>query len=585
MPKKEKKAPKEQEKAPEPKDFLPDEVAAWKALMESAPPKPKGKPTPEVQAKMKAQKDAEKQFLDGVSARIGLAAGPAFKKALTAAVEMAGDSSTSAEHLQPPSGTRDFFPEEMRERNWLFGNMREVSRCFGFQEYDAPVLESVALYERKAGEEISEQMYNFTDKEGARVTLRPEMTPSLARMILLRTNLADGTVKDTLPVKWFSIPQCWRFETTQRGRKREHYQWNVDIAGVTDITAELEVLAAAVAFFQSVDIGPDIVGFKINSRKVLESLLFQLGIKKTKERDLFAEVCVIIDKLDKIGPDGVKEELSRIGVDENTADSILAAMASKSIDELASLCQGVDPESVSEMRRLFDLAESYGIADYLIFDASVVRGLAYYTGIVFECFDRRGELRAICGGGRYDRLLSLYGSPTDKDTGEYKWTIPCVGFGFGDCVIMELLRDLKKVASPKRNVDYLVAAYKPAMYGAATRVAAMLRQSGATVDLYPLDKKPRWVFDYANKVGAARVAYVAPNEWDKGCVRFKDMDAKEGDGKEVDVPIEQIGANIDSFFGGGGAGGSSALSGEAAAELARAKARIAELTKRVEALE
>ena len=290
MPKKEKKkAPQAQEKAPEPTDFQADEVETWKALMASALPKPKGKPSTEEQAAMKEQKTKEQAFLATVSARVGLPAGPAFKKALTAAVETVGDGATvSAEHLQPPSGTRDFFPDEMRERNWLFGNMREVSRQFGFQEYDAPVLENVALYERKAGEEITEQMYNFIDKEGAGVTLRPEMTPSLARMILLRTNLADGAVKDTLPIKWFSIPQCWRFETTQRGRKREHYQWNVDIAGVTEITAELEVLAAAAAFFQSVGIGPDIVGFKINSRKVLESLLFQLGIKKTKERDLFS---------------------------------------------------------------------------------------------------------------------------------------------------------------------------------------------------------------------------------------------------------------------------------------------------------
>lgn len=291
---------------------------------------------------------------------------------------------------------------------------------------------------------------------------------------------------------------------------------------------------------------------------------------------------MIIDKLDKIGPDGVKEELSRIGVDDKTADAILAAMASKTIDELAALCKGVDPESVNEMRRLFDLAESYGIAEYLIFDASVVRGLAYYTGIVFECFDRRGELRAICGGGRYDRLLSLYGSPKDDTTGEYKWTIPCVGFGFGDCVIMELLRDLNKVAAPARNVDYVVAAFKPEMFGAATRVAAALRKSGASVDLLPQHKKARWAFDYANKVGAGRMAYVAPDEWEKGCVRFKDLRTKEGDGvKEVDVPVDQI-ADIESFFGGGGSAG---LSSEVAKELEKAKARIAELTQRVAKLE
>ena len=176
-----KKAP---ENAPEIEDFQPEEVAGWKALLENAPPRPNGKPTPEAQVKMKQQKRAEKLFLDGVSARVGLPAGPAFKKALTAAVKMSSDSPISAEYLQPPSGTRDFFPEEMRERNWLFGNMREVARRFGFQEYDAPVLESVALFERSYGEEITEQMYNFVDKDGKNVTLRPEMTPSLARMIL-----------------------------------------------------------------------------------------------------------------------------------------------------------------------------------------------------------------------------------------------------------------------------------------------------------------------------------------------------------------------------------------------------------------
>eukprot|EP01048_Picozoa_sp_COSAG05_P021117 COSAG05_NODE_3788_length_1836_cov_1.213011_2_plen_192_part_00 len=167
---------------------------------------------------------------------------------------------------------------------------------------------------------------------------------------------------------------------------------------------------------------------------------------------MFAKTCIIIDKLDKIGPDGVKEELAAIGVDGATADTILKAMASKSIEELAGLCEGIDTECVDEMRRVFDLAKDYGFADYLIFDASVVRGLAYYTGIVFECFDRRGVLRAICGGGRYDRLMSLYGSPKDEQ-GEYKWTVPCVGFGFGDCVIMELLRDLKIMPSLSRTVS------------------------------------------------------------------------------------------------------------------------------------
>lgn len=230
-------------------------------------------------------------------------------------------------YLDGPSGTRDFYPEDMRVQNWLFGHMKETARLFGFKEYDAPVLEHVQLYERKAGEEIVDQMYAFTDKEGDRVTLRPEMTPSLARLVLNRTNLQTGEVQyeGGLPLKWFSIPQCWRFETTQRGRKREHYQWNMDIVGVPHVNAEVELLAAACDFFKRIGICADAVGIKVNSRAVLETLLAKYGIKKVAGgEDTFAKVCVIIDKLDKIGDDAVVCLLGEAGVGSTTAFEILA---------------------------------------------------------------------------------------------------------------------------------------------------------------------------------------------------------------------------------------------------------------------
>ena len=251
-------------------EFTANELTEFETL----PAPVKGKPTPEQKAGLLRRK----AFLAGVAKRLNSSA-KAVEKGLLAAAQTV-ETGPPAD-LCPCPGTRDMFPDEMRERTWLFAHFRDCGIRFGFQEYDAPVLENVALYERKAGEEITQQMYNFVDKEGNGVTLRPEMTPSLARMVLLRTNLANGQVKELLPIKWFSIPQCWRFETTQRGRKREHYQWNMDIVGVSDITAEVELLAAITAFFRGVGIGPEIVGIKINSRKVLESLLFQLGIKKT----------------------------------------------------------------------------------------------------------------------------------------------------------------------------------------------------------------------------------------------------------------------------------------------------------------
>jgi histidyl-tRNA synthetase len=336
---------------------------------------------------------------------------------------------------EPPSGTRDFFPEHMRVRKWLFSHFREVARQFAFLEYDAPVLERTRLWQLKARkaaeaqgidpeqmeqEEIFGQMYNFVDKDEKEVTLRPEMTPTLARMIL---SLGDRFLK---PVKWYSLPQCWRFETVQRGRKREHFQWNMDIIGEPSIAAEVELLAAVTTFFKSVGVTSEDVGIKVNSRKVLSTILSKYGVSQGD----FNSVCVIVDKLDKIGADATVELLINNGVNgmpEAAARSIVESLSLKTIDDLRALTGEHGKEAVDDLENLFQIAGEYGFGDWLYFDASVVRGLGYYTGVVFEGFDRKGELRAICGGGRYDKLLSTYGS---------KEVVPACGFGFGDCVIM-----------------------------------------------------------------------------------------------------------------------------------------------------
>jgi histidyl-tRNA synthetase len=444
--------------------------------------------------------------------------------------------------LEPPSGTRDFPPEEYRIQTWLFDQFHATARSFGFQQYDAPVLEHVELYERKAGEEITGQMYAFTDQEGARVTLRPEMTPTLARMVLNKTNLQTGEVRVPLPLKWYSIPQCWRFETTQRGRKREHYQWNMDIVGVEHVHAELELLAAAVAFFERVGITSADVGIKVNSRAVLEALLAKHGIQKgsknEKGEDIFAKACVIIDKLDKIGSEAVTGMLGEdVNVKPEAAADILLALEAKSIDELSNQLgtAGKDNAAIQDLKRLFELAVDYGISDYLVLDASVVRGLAYYTGIVWEAFDRRGQLRAIMGGGRYDRLLELYGGA--------KCQIPCVGFGFGDCVIMELLKECNKLPIVSSGLDYVVCAYSPELYGAASKIAAGLRKSGKSVDLMPTPKKKvANSFKHADVAGAQRMVFVAPSEIEKGVVRVKDLRTKDkhGESIQVDCPLDQL---------------------------------------------
>jgi histidyl-tRNA synthetase len=519
--------------------FTEEQIAEWASFG----PKLKGKPTPEQQfaaqerkkkcSEMKARLAKEMNDPDNWTEK-------KIEKELDRLVEEGLESAAARPaYLDGPSGTRDFYPAEMRVQNWLFDNFREAAKAFGFQEYDAPVLENVELYKRKAGEEIVDQMYAFTDKEGYHVTLRPEMTPTLARLVLGKTNLQTGEVRLTLPLKWFSIPQCWRFETTQRGRKREHYQWNMDIVGVDHVHAEVELLAAACFFFQRIGIGPDVVGIKVNSRAVLEAVLAKHGIEKGKKDadggDIFEQVCVIIDKLDKIGGPAVTELLGEIGVDSESAAEILKALEAPSVEELANQV-GTDSEAVNQVKRLFELADQYGFGDYLIFDASVVRGLAYYTGVVWEAFDRRGELRAIMGGGRYDRLLEKYGGEKCK--------IPCVGFGFGDCVIMELLKECGKVPDfASAGPDYVVCAFSPDLYGTAANISWKLRMTGATVDLMPTPKKKVAAsFKHADQTGARRMVFVAPDEIEKGVVRIKDLRTKDKNGEsiQVDCPLDAL---------------------------------------------
>lgn len=429
--------------------------------------------------------------------------------------------------LDPPSGTRDFYPDEYRLQTWLFGNFHAAARASGFELFDAPVLERQELYKRKAGEEITSQMYGFVDGDGEEVTLRPEMTPTLARMVLGRAN------SQILPLKWYSIPQCWRYEAIQRGRKREHYQWNVDIIGCRSVTAEVELLATAIDFFRRVGVTNSDVRIKVNSRKVMGDVLTASGVPA----DSFAPVCVILDKLDKIGAPAVEEQLLTVtNLPEDVAKRVLAVLACPDLNalrELAAKAGVAEGSGMTELEQVFSLAEAYGFGEWLKFDASLVRGLAYYTGVVFEAFDVRGELRAIMGGGRYDRLLSLYGAMTE---------VPACGFGFGDCVIIELLKERNLLPDLPRSVDIVVAPFNADMQGAAMAVAAGLRRGdGVTVDLMlEPKKKVAQSFDYANRVGADFIAFVAPDEWSKGMVRFKDLRVEDESLKQVDVAVSNL---------------------------------------------
>ncbi|XP_068645906.1 histidine--tRNA ligase, chloroplastic/mitochondrial isoform X3 [Aristolochia californica] len=386
--------------------------------------------------------------------------------------------------VNPPRGTRDFPPEDMRLRNWLFQNFREVSRLFAFEEVDFPVLESEALYTRKAGEEITDQLYGFEDKGGRRVALRPELTPSLARLVIQKGQSLP------LPIKWFAIGQCWRYERTTRGRRREHYQWNMDIIGVSEVT-------------------------------VLQAVLQHYSIPE----ELFGEVCVIIDKMEKVPMEEVEKKLISSGISVEAINGLLQVLALKSLPELEEAL-GSAADAVADLKQLFSLAEQYGYSQWIQFDASIVRGLSYYTGVVFEGFDREGKLRAICGGGRYDQLLSTFGG---TDT-------PACGFGFGDAVIVELLKDKGLLPDLSPEVDDIVFPIDQQLQGSASMITSRLRQKGRSVDLVLEQKRLKWIFKHAERIKASRLILVGKTEWERGMVRVKNLSTRE----EQDVKVDEL---------------------------------------------
>ena len=412
-------------------------------------------------------------------------------------------------------GTRDFYPEDMRLRNWLFDNFINASLLHGFEEYDAPVLEYEELYTRKQGEEITQQLYSFQDKGNRKVALRPEMTPSLARMVMAR---AGGL---PMPIKWFSIPQCWRYERTQRGRGREHYQWNVDIWGTTEISADAELISVLVTFFEGIGLTAKDIVIHVSSRKVLEEVLGSLGL----EGDIFAQTCIVVDKMDKLSSDVIEDQLSDLGHDSKVVTAIQAVLGIKDMNSLQKALKD-ESAAVSELNLLFDAIDSYGISDWVEFDASIVRGLAYYTGAVFEAHDRTGKFRAICGGGRYDKLLSTLGG---KD-------LPATGFGFGDMVIMELLAEKNLIPELVSDIDDIVIPLNSDLRNAAVMVAASLRNSGRTVDLVLEDKKMKWGFKHAERIGASRLVLLAPDEWSRKMVKIKDLNT----GEESEISLNDI---------------------------------------------
>jgi histidyl-tRNA synthetase len=403
--------------------------------------------------------------------------------------------------FEAPRGMRDFYPEDMTWRNKVFDAFRAAGEAAGFQPYDACVVESYELLARKAGEEVGEQIYHFSDKSDRHIALRAEMTPTLARMVAQRQK------ELSFPIKWTTIAQCFRYERMTKGRKREHYQWNIDIIGEDSVLAELEVLGAACDALRRMGLSPADFKVRVSSRKFLGELLAKSGIPA----DRHAQVFLALDKRGKMPDAEIGEMLKAGGLTDTDVAATFAIMDTTSYADCPELVE------------LFRLAGLAGFADCLAFDISVIRGLSYYTGIVFECFDTRGEFRAIFGGGRYDNLLTTIGGEPAT----------AVGLGFGDVVVTELLKSRlgENAATAKKGVA--VGFMFPEQRDAAVKLAAALRASGECVNLSLHSQKPKKFFSHADQCGAAKAVFLGPDDVEKGVARMKDLATRE----EKEMPL------------------------------------------------
>ena len=407
-------------------------------------------------------------------------------------------------------GFRDFPPEDFARRSHIQGAWRRVAQRYGFQEYDGPPLESLDLYVEKSGDEIVGQLYNFVDKGDRDVALRPEMTPSLARILAKRSR---GMSK---PIKWFSMPQLFRYERAQRGRLREHFQWNVDIIGEPSVAADAEVLAIAIDGLRELGFTAKDFSARVSDRRLLTALLLVIGVQEENLGATFG----VIDKIERLPAEKAEHLLvEEAGLDKAEIEVLKSLLSSTGIDDVAREF-GDDARVAEELHRFrqyTDMLEAMGLGDFVELDLRIVRGLAYYTGIVFELFDRKGDLRAICGGGRYDRLLELVGGDPQ----------PAVGFGMGDVVLGELLKEMNLVPEYERALDYFLVAVTGEEYPAALRLAHQLRDQGHSVAYGLKQQGVAKQMKVAAREGANIVLIIGPDELANGTVLVRDMTSGE----------------------------------------------------------
>ena len=419
---------------------------------------------------------------------------------------------------QPYKGTRDFYPDDMRLRNWFFGKIRQALELSAYEEYEGPMLESLEIYIAKSGEEIAnEQTYNFTDRGGRRLAIRPEMTPSVARIVAAKMGELN------YPLKWFSIPNMYRYERPQRGRLREFWQLNVDIFGCDTYEADLDVIESAINVLRAFGADESMFKVHINNRRFFNDVI--AAICKT-DTEGARKVSKIVDKRNKIPRESYVNDLTALGLSGEQIDQI-DSLYVMSVREATALC----PDSVGtqELISLFDMLEKTGLDKYCVFDFGIIRGLDYYTGTVFEVFDEAPENnRAMFGGGRYDNLVGMF-AKNAKISG--------VGYGMGDVTLENFLVTHGLVPDIyKTGVKVLITRFDDVPYEKYLELAAMLRENGITASIYVGSTKFGKQIDSAVKGHYSHVLIMGSSEAEANSVKIKDLDTRE----ETTVAINEL---------------------------------------------
>jgi len=392
--------------------------------------------------------------------------------------------------FQGVKGTRDFYPDDMRVLNWIVEAWRRVSLRNGFEEYDSPIFEYLDLFTAKSGQEIAGQLFNFVDRGGRQLALRPEITPSLARMVNAKISSLPR------PIKWFSVPRLCRAENPQKGRLREFFQWNVDVIGADGVLADAECIYVAVDLLRELGLSPDDVRVRIGSRPLTVAVLRGAGVAPQ-----FTEAALaVLDKRPKLSQEDFAKLAREAGLSDVQIEAVGRFQQAAGVDELREHFRGLDEVRghLDDLAELFASLGALGAGDYCTLDLRVVRGLAYYTGVVYEVFDRSQSLRAVAGGGRYDNLIEVLGGPK----------VGATGFGMGDVVLGILLAEKGKLPALGQQVEYFVIEADESSRPAVLEAVGALRRAGLSADFNYRPRSLGKQLKAANRRGASRAVIV-----------------------------------------------------------------------------